>query len=61
MARYKVETRQAIYRRYHIEANSTEDAEKRAMSEGDKEDEWVGSEEIDYYGTEELETEVNNG
>lgn len=60
MARYKVETRQSIYRTYHIDANSTDDAEKRAMSEGYKDAEWVGAEEIDYYDTEALEAEVGD-
>jgi len=59
---YKVETRQAIYRTYHIEANSPEEAKNRCewviistMRDSYKEDEWIGTEEVDSHDTEEIE------
>jgi len=55
MPHYKVETREPIYRIYHIDANNSDEAEERAILEGHKRDESTGHEEVDYYDTEEIE------
>lgn len=58
MTWYKVETRRAIYRTYHVEANSPDDAEKKLSKNwGDywQVDEWEGSEEVTSDDTEIIE------
>ena len=58
MTWYKVETKRAVYRTYHIEADSPENADKKLSENlGDywHLDEWVGSEEVTSEDIEEIE------
>ena len=60
---YKVETKRAIYRTYHVEAASPEDAESKLSGNiGDywHGDEWGGSEEVTSEDTEEIDKEEAN-
>jgi len=63
MTWYKVETKRAIYRTYHVEADSPENADKKLSENlGDywHLDEWVGSQEVTSEDIEEIdEDEVN--
>jgi hypothetical protein len=58
---YKVETRQPVYREYQVSAKNPEDAEKRAMRDGVRVREWVGSEDVDYDDTEEIDLPEKGG
>jgi hypothetical protein len=61
MTWYKVETRRATYRTYHVEADSPENADKKLSENlGGLNwylDEWVGSEEVTSEDTEEIDEE----
>ena len=60
MTWYKVETRRATYRTYHVEADSPENADKK-LSENFGDywhlDEWEGSEEVTSEDIEEIDEE----
>jgi|TARA_R110002020_G_scaffold364314_1_gene576675 hypothetical protein len=63
---YKVETKQPIYRIYHVEADSPEGAEQQLFTnlmmakKQEHVDEWVGSENTTTEDTEEIDEEDAN-